>query len=99
MWLIDVKLIKENERLSIKLLMNHHTKDTHLCGTAIVQLPCPQVFHISLISCKWSKSNGECGRTEIAGEGSSLLLPDYLKEAGSEENWNQVLGSNKDSLY
>lgn len=65
---IDVELIKEDERLSIKLLMNHHTKDTHLCGTSIVQLPCPQIDHISLITCIWSKADGKSGGAEITGE-------------------------------
>ena len=41
MWCVNIKLIKENERLSIELFMDHHTKDTHLCGTAIVKLSCP----------------------------------------------------------
>jgi hypothetical protein len=58
---IDIKLIKEDEGLSIQLLMNHHTEDAHLCRTAIVQLSGPQINHIGFSSCKWSETNGECG--------------------------------------
>mmetsp|Transcript_25349 Transcript_25349/g.39792 ORF Transcript_25349/g.39792 Transcript_25349/m.39792 type:complete len:226 (+) Transcript_25349:226-903(+) len=97
-WSIDVELIKEDERLSIELFMNHHTKDTHLCGTSVVQLPCPQIDHILLTSCIWSKSNRPWRRTEISWEGSLLLLPRNFKESGGEENRNQELGSTEDSL-
>lgn len=60
---INVKLIKEDEWLSVQLLMYHHPKDAHLCRTAIVQLPGPQINHLGLSLCKGSESDGECGST------------------------------------
>mmetsp|Transcript_1746 Transcript_1746/g.2816 ORF Transcript_1746/g.2816 Transcript_1746/m.2816 type:complete len:204 (-) Transcript_1746:27-638(-) len=78
--------------------VDHKSQNTHLCGTSIVQLPCPQIDHILLISCIWSKSNGKAGGTEISGEGSLLLLPGNFKESGGEENRDQELGSTEDSL-
>lgn len=60
---INLELIEENERLSIKLLVYHHSKNAHLCSTAIVQLPRPQIDHVSLATCIWSESNWEFGGT------------------------------------
>jgi hypothetical protein len=60
---INLELIEENEGLSIKLLVYHHPKNAHLSCTAIVQLPSPQVNHVSLAPCVWSKSNREFSGT------------------------------------
>mmetsp|Transcript_12903 Transcript_12903/g.27867 ORF Transcript_12903/g.27867 Transcript_12903/m.27867 type:complete len:233 (-) Transcript_12903:53-751(-) len=90
---VDVELVEENEGFSIKLLVNHHSKDTHLRRTPVVQLPGPQVDHIFLISCEGSESNRECRRREITREGSLLLFPGNFQKTGSQKDGNQVLGT------
>mmetsp|Transcript_32227 Transcript_32227/g.67785 ORF Transcript_32227/g.67785 Transcript_32227/m.67785 type:complete len:271 (-) Transcript_32227:67-879(-) len=99
MWGIDFELVEENEGLSIKLLMNHHSKNTHLCRTAIVQLPGPQVNHILLSSCIGSESNGELGSTEISWEGSLLLLPGQFQKSGGQSDGDQVLVTNLENGF
>lgn len=60
---VNFKLIKEDERLSVELLVDHHSEDAHLSRTAVVQLPGPQVDHVGLSPRERSESDGECGST------------------------------------
>lgn len=91
---VDIELIKEDERLSIKLLVNHHSKDTHLSSTSVIQFPGTQVNHILLSSGPGSESNGEGGGTEVSGEGSLLLLPQNFQKSSGQGNGDQILSTN-----
>ena len=60
---VNLELIKEDERLSVELLVDHHPEDAHLGRAAVVQLPGPKVDHVGLGPREFSESYGERGST------------------------------------
>lgn len=91
-WCVDVKLVEENERFSIQLFVNQHTKNTHHSSTAIVQLLGPQINHISFCLRKGPKSNGESSSRKVTRETSLLLFPQDLQSTSRQKDRDKVDG-------
>lgn len=90
---VDLELIPENERLSVELLVHHHSHDAHHRRAAVVQLLGPQINLISLVSCPGPESDRELTGSEITNEGSLLLLKGRFQQANSHKNGEQISGT------
>mmetsp|Transcript_10292 Transcript_10292/g.15495 ORF Transcript_10292/g.15495 Transcript_10292/m.15495 type:complete len:113 (-) Transcript_10292:365-703(-) len=64
--------------------MYHHSEDTHLCGTAVVDLRVSQPC-LGFIR-QFTASGGEPVNTEISGNSRILLLPDVSLEETNESD-------------
>jgi len=77
--------VKENERLSIELFVNHQTKNAHLSSTALVQFLGTELelFFLTLVT---QETNRHHGATEVSRERALGLLPQTNFQHTNEAN-------------